>query len=427
MAAAGTPLTIDPAEALSPAAYGAHADRLLARLCARAWTVVPELTERLRVAGFGPERWPDRETLPRVAILHKLDIPVRQRAEPPLGGLAPSNRPPQALFFSAGGIVEPDMPAAEARLADIMRAAGFGSGDVVLNGFSYHLTPAGWLFHRALVAAGCTVLPGGTHNADVLYDYMVRTRATGFVGISSHLKVILDRAVQDGRDPRRELALSKALAGAEPMAGPIRRELAQQFGVAARDIYGAAEVGIVGFECEHGAGLHLHPTALVELVDPVSGERSQDGEPGHIVLTVDTPEYPMLRFGTGDLGTVSHELCGCGRRSPRVTALLGRVGASARVRGMLVHEAQVREALAAHPAIAGGIVEVGRRDGRDTLTATIAAPAASREAAIAAFAERFAARCRLNLDRVDGTDALPAGPPIRDLRFVSGPGGGGAP
>lgn len=419
MAAAQT-LLIDPAEALAPAAYGGHADALIQRLCAQAWTKVPELTERLRAAGFGPGGWPTSETLSRIAILHKLDIPARQKADPPLGGLAPVDRTPQALFFSAGGIAEPDMPAAEARLADIMRAAGFGPGDVVLNGFSYHLTPAGVLFHRALVLAGCTVLPGGTHNAEMLYDYMVRTRATGFVGISSHLKVILDRAVQDGRDPRRELALTKALAGAEPVAGPIRRHLAEQFGIASRDIYGTAEVGIIASECGEGTGLHLHPTALVEVVDPQNGAAVGDGEPGHIVLTVDTPEYPMLRLGTGDLGTVSRAPCACGRRSPRITALLGRVGASARVRGMLLHEAQVREALAAHPAIAGGVVEVDRADGRDTLTATIAAPSADRAAAIQAFTERFSARCRLNLDCVDGVDTLPAGPPIRDRRFREG-------
>ncbi len=410
------------AERLGPLERLAHADALLRDLCEGAWQRADNLTARLREAGFAPGNWPTWESLARLPILHKSEIPELQRRAPLLGGLGASDRGRiHSLFFSPGGILEPDMPTAEARLAAIVTGLGFGPEDVVLNCFSYHLTPAGLLFHNALRLAGCLVLPGGTHNAEALFELMRRTGATGFAGVSSHLKLILDQAERDGRDVHADLRLRKAVAGAEPFSGPIRKELADRYAIRAFDIYGTAEVGIVAFECGEDSGLHLHPDALAEVTDPETGERLPDGRAGHLLITARNPEYPMVRLGTGDLATVSNERCRCGRTTTRITSILGRVGASARVRGMLVHEAEVRDALRAHTSIVTGRIEVSRADGRDAVTAVLELRGEDAAEAIAAFAKRFAAKCRITLDRVErSAGPLGSGPLISDLRAPAG-------
>ncbi len=357
---------------------------------------MPEAAERLRRAGFGPGRWPDGEDMTRVAVLGKPALAAAQHAAPPL---AMGDVAGNCLFLSTGGTMEPDLPAAERRLAAFMRGCGLGAGDVVINGFSYHLTPAGLLFHNALLLAGCRVLPCGPQNTDATLELARRSGASGFVGIAGHLRILLTRAAELGEAPR----LRVALAGGEPFGAPLRAELTARFGVACFDYYGTADVGVVAGGSD--GALALFDGVIAEIVDPANGCRLPAGEAGQLVLSVDNPDYPMLRLATGDLATLSND----GRS---IRALLGRVDASARVRGLLLHEGAVREALAVHPAIAGGWIEVTRPDGRDRLTAFLVTDS---EAASAAFAARFAALCRLTLDAILPA-GVAAGPAVRDCR-----------
>jgi len=385
-------------------------DAVIARICARAWSGSAPTVARLRDAGFGPDRWPDWAGLASVAPLDKRDIPALQRAAPPLGGLDAPREGAGCLFLSAGGFMEPDMPAAEARLADFFRASGLNADDVVLNGFSYHLTPAGLLFHNALLRVGCRVLPGGPQNTEQVLELAHRGRATAFTGISGHLKFLVDRAMQTGLRIGEAIPLRIAFAGGEPFGGPIREELTTRFGIACFDYYGTADLGVVAGERADAEGLELLPGVVAEVLDIATGARLPDGETGHLVLSVDNPNYPMLRLATGDLAALAP---GAPRR---MLGPFGRVDASARVRGLLLHEAQVRRALAAHPAISAGYVEVSRVDGRDLLAAALVIAAdGAFPAADAAFRARFPELCRLSLDSVHQV-AEAAGPLVRDLR-----------
>ncbi len=382
----------------------------VAALCEGAWTRCAPLRERLSGAGFGPGRWPNWEQLARVPILDKRSLHPQQEAVPPLGALAPEGLAPEVLFFSPGGICEPYLPSAERRLATAMSALGFGPGDVVLNGFNYHFTPAGLLFHGALRRAGCTVLAAGPHNTDTSVVFARHAAANGFVGISSHLKQITDRARQGGLGvgPGRELPLARALAGGEPYGSPIRQELAG-LGVQCHDVYGSGDLGIVAVECGTPFVLRLLEGVLAEVVDPASGVRLAAGEVGHLLLTVNNPEYPLVRFGTGDLA----RLPGDGRLE-----IVGRLDASARVRGMLLYPAQVQAAVAAHPAIATAFVLVDRKDDRDVLEAVLLVrDEGARAEAEKAFAARFHETGRLSIDRFVAPGTAPAdGPAVRDLR-----------
>lgn len=378
----------------------ARAD-LVARLCERAWQRIPNITDRLKAAGFEPGRWPGAESLRRVALLPKESIASIQAMDPPFGGLrGPGMRRPRSLFCSPGQLFEPDMPSAAARLGRLLRARGFDAGDVVLNGFNYHMTPAGMLFHEALAGIGCTVIPAGPHNTDALVDILVRSRATAYVGIAAHLKLVLDRFLELGHGPQ-QLHLRKAMAGGEPGAEKTRMAIRQAHDIDAFDAYGTAEVGIIAVEGRDRPGLAVDHEVIVEVVDPITCECVESGCEGQVVLTVDDPDYPMLRLGTGDLGRVD------GADGEERLFLLGRVGASARVRGMLLHEAQVRSCLDAHPAIEALQVRIERHGARDEVTGVLqAAPDAFAQAS-SALSARFAGLCRLRLDRVEA-----AGKPI---------------
>lgn len=397
-------------------------DGVVARVCAGAWRRSDNVTARLVEAGFGDGRWPGFEQLAAVPLLHKKDLHARQEAAPPLGGLAGCTPEEiDTLFYSPGGIAEPRMPSAEARLAQGLAAMGFGPGDRVLNGFSYHFTPAGLLFHFALRALACTVLPVGPQNGEAAVELAARARATGFVGITSHLKRLVRLAEEDGHSvgPGNDIPLKVAAAGAEPFGAEIRWELHEGYGIAGYDIYGSGDLGIVAAERPDAEGLVLLDGVVAEVLDPESGVRLPDGTPGHLVLTVDNPAYPLLRFGTGDISIILPEPAPDDRQ--RIAGVLDRIDDALRVRGMLLYGAQVAEALKAHPAIEAGWVEVTRAEGRDGLAAylTVSDDTARGEAE-RTFAERFQALCRLRLDSVHPVD-IEAAPkrPLVDRRKVA--------
>lgn len=393
--------------------------RQIAHLCASAWECVPEMTRRLSAAGFGPDNWPDWESLVQVPLLRKSSLAGLQTAQPPLGGLASEPRHGgQALYMSPGGILEPHLATAEVRLADLLYAAGIRSDDIVLNGFNYHFTPAGLLFHGALSRLGATCLPGGPQNTELLIQFMVRTRATGFVGIGSHLKLLIDQAEAQGLRVGKDIPLRIALVGAEPNADTLRGELRERYGIHCFDLYGTADVGLVAGDCSARDGLHVHPDVLVEIVDPVRRQRLPEGEVGELVMTVNNPEYPMLRYATGDLCSLLPGPCTCGNPQPRISRIMGRADQSARVRGMLLYEHEIRSVVARFPAIEKCQVELTREASRDIVSALLKVSGAWNESQQEAFEQAFKQKCRLRLDELRFTDDPEAfqGSVLRDQR-----------
>lgn len=377
-------------------------DALLARLVQRHMDRVVDLGERVRAAGFDATRVPTWDTLSAIAPRAKADLAQLQRERSDYGGLAPAGLRPIATFWSPGGLAEPHVGAHVERLASLLVKAGFCTGDRVANGFAYHLTPAGLLVHEALVRIGVTVLPIGPQHTVQAAEFLAMSGATGFVGIAAHLKTLLTAIdALPAELPRPPLA--RALAGAEPFGDAIRREIEQRWGIACFDFYGTAEAGIVALECDAHAGLHLHPEVMVELAEPGSSIRA-DGPVGELLLTADADELPLLRFATGDLARLDETPCRCGCPTLRLT-ILGRVGASARVRGMLLHASQLR-AFAASAGLQACRVALTRSGGRDHISLHVAASTALDEAAIG---DAFRSHCRLRADRISTDLALAVG------------------
>jgi phenylacetate-CoA ligase len=322
----------------------------------------------MEAAGLRPADLGTLEGLDRLPVIRKAAMPDLQKADPPFGGFCTSKAEDlQWVFVSPGPIYEPFERGARSpwRTEVSCFAGGFRPGDVVVNTFLYHLTPAAHLIDRGLALLGCTVVPTGPGNTDVQVKTILDLRATGYVGTPSFLVTLLKHAADRGVG---KLPLEVAHVGAEALPESLRRAFEEEHGILTRQSFGTADLGIVAYECREAAGMHLSEDAVFEICDPQTGAPLPTGEVGEIVCTVNHRTYPMIRFATGDLSLVTEAPCLCGRTSPRMLGWRGRADEVTKVRGMFVHPRQADEVAARFPGVSRYQVVVTRRDHQDELT-----------------------------------------------------------
>jgi len=359
----------DALETRDPAEREASLMAALPGLVAAAKEGAPAYRERL--AEVRPEDIIDRRALVDLPVTRKSELVELQRQHPPFGGFAAV--PPAAVarvFASPGPIYE-----LEARRPDFFRmaralyAAGIRAGDLVHNTFSYHLTPAGAMVESAALAIGCPVIPAGIGNTEQQLSAIADLRPVAYIGTPSFLKILLDRAAEQGSDIG---SLRKAMVGAEAFPAVLRTEF-QARGIKALQCYGTADLGLIAYEsfapdgsvCE---GMVLDEGIIVELVHPGTGEPVPPGEVGEVVVTTLTPEYPLIRFATGDLSAQLEGRSPCGRTNHRIRGWLGRADQSVKVRGMFVHPVQVAEIVRRHKSIIRARLVVDRPQSADQMT-----------------------------------------------------------
>jgi phenylacetate-CoA ligase len=390
--------------------------RAVRELMAGAWQGAPGFVSRLAAAGVAPETLRGPDDLPRFPVLRKSDLPRLQAADPPFGGLlAVPVGSLKRLFASPGPIYEPEGEGPSYyRWERTMRACGFGAGDVVLNCFAYHLTPAGAMFEEGAHALGAVVIPGGIGNSELQVAVAAHYRANAYIGLPSYLTVLLEQAAKSGA----RLAIERALVLAEKLPESLRREFQERHGIHVRQGYGTAEVGAIAYECDAARGFHLDPDVLVEIVDPQTGRPVEPGTPGEVVCTPLNPVYALLRFATGDLAALDTAPCPCGRTTHRLTAILGRVDQSTKVRGLFLHPSQLQEALAGFPAVARFRAAVVRERAMDDLVVEVVAAAELAPETLRAIAARVKETTKLGAKVVQLVPgAIPEGaPPIDDRR-----------
>jgi phenylacetate-CoA ligase len=340
----------------------------LRALVAHAWRRAPGFRRRVEAAGLAPARLRTPEALARLPVLKKSAMPDLQRADPPFGGFC--TIPPRDLhwvFVSPGPIYEPfarrEFSPWRTEVSGF--AGGFRPGDVVVDTFLYHLTPAAHLIDRGLALLGCTVVPTGPGNTEVQVKTILDLRATGYVGTPSFLMAILKQASERGVG---RLPLEVAHVGAEALPPSLRRAFEDDHGILTRQSFGTADLGIVAYECREADGMHVMEDVILEICDPETGAPLPAGETGEMVCTVNHRAYPMIRFGTGDLSVVTEAPCPCGRTSPRMLGWRGRADEMTKVRGMFIHPRQADEVVRRVPGIARGQVVVTRHEHQDVLT-----------------------------------------------------------
>ncbi len=312
---------------------------LLARLpdVLRKAMAAPAYAERL--AGIDPAEITSRAALARLPLLRKSDLPALHKAALPFGGLvagAPGSF--GRLYTSPGPIFEPEAIHADPwRGARALFAAGFRPGDVVLNTFSYHLTPGGFIFDASARALGCAVIPAGPGNTEAQFELIEAYRPVGYSGTPDFLKILLDAADKAGRDVS---SIKRALVSGAAFPKSLQDEMRAR-GIEAYQAFGTADLGLIAFETSARDGMVVNEDLIMEIVQPGTGDPVAEGEIGEIVVTSLDLEHPWIRLAIGDLTAALPGPSPCGRSNMRIKGWMGRADQTTKVKGMFVRPEQI--------------------------------------------------------------------------------------
>jgi phenylacetate-CoA ligase len=324
----------------------------------------PSYVERLK--GVDPARITSRSALATLPVLRKSELPALHKAAPPFGGFVAS--PPGAygrLFTSPGPIFEPEGAHADPwRGARALYAAGFRKGDVVLNTFSYHLTPGGFIFDTSARALGCAVIPAGPGNTEAQFELIEAYSPVGYCGTPDFLKILLDAAKDTGRNVS---SIGRAVVSGAAFPKSLQEEIKAR-GIDAYQSFGTADLGLIAFETAGREGMVVNEDLILEIVRPGTGDPVADGEVGEVVVTTLDPDHPWIRLAIGDLTAALPGASPCGRTNMRIKGWMGRADQTTKVKGMFVRPEQIAEIARRHPELARLRLVVARENEQDTMT-----------------------------------------------------------
>ncbi|MGR3372106.1 phenylacetate--CoA ligase family protein [Pseudooceanicola nanhaiensis] len=323
------------------------------------------------LAEVDPAAVSSAEALARLPVLRKSDLVAAQKARAPFGGLTALPVAGFAhVFQSPGPIYEPGGAGHDWwRMGRFLHACGIGRGDIVQNCFGYHLTPAGMIFENGARAVGATVLPAGTGQTELQAQAAHDIGTTAYAGTPDYLKVILDKAEEMGLP----LGISRAAVGGGALFPSLRQEYADR-GITCLQSYATADLGNIAYESPAMEGMIVDEGVIVEIVTPGTGDPVPPGEVGEVVVTTLNPDYPLIRFATGDLSAVMEGSSPCGRTNMRIKGWMGRADQTTKIKGMFVRPEQVAALVAKHDEISKARV-IAERDGEmDVMIVRIESP-----------------------------------------------------
>lgn len=357
-------------ETMTAAERRRYLNKKLKQIVAYAYDQAPAFKKKMdRARAKAPDITTVKD-LERLAITEKTDLIGMQKKSPPFGGW--NGVPAESLrriFVSPGPIYEPgERHYDDTRWAQGLFAGGFRAGDIAQVTFSYHLVPFAFMLDESLHLLGCRTVPSGVGNTELQIQTMKDLKVTGFLGTPSFLHTILQRSKELGLNPKKDLNLKTAFVAAEMLPESLRDSIESELGIIIRQSYGTADIGCLGYECIEKNGMHFPDDCLVEIVDPQTGKQLGPGEVGEVVGTCFNKVYPLIRFGTGDLSYYSDEPCPCGRTTPRLIKIVGRVDQVTKVKGMFIHPGQVDAVAAKFSEICACQVVVTREGHQDRMT-----------------------------------------------------------
>ena len=396
----------DELETMPPKVREEYQNQRLAETLEHAYRNAPAAKEIFKKAHLSPDQIGSIKDLEKLPITRKTDLIELQKKKPPYGGLlALTPEEVERIFITPGPIYEPHQIEEIKWFAKAFWAAGFKKGDVVINSFTYHMSPAGILFHEAIRDCGATAIAMGTGNTDIQIQTMQTLKVSGFVGTPSFLITLIKRAEEMGYNFRQDFALKKAWFTGEMLPPSLRKTLEEKYQILTAQAYAVTEPGgAIAYECLKKSGMHLMDEYIVEIVNPETGKQLEAGEIGEIVVTpIHNKVWGLIRFGTGDLSSYTTEPCPCGRTSSRLTGIVGRTSDAVKVRGMFVISREVEQLFLGFAEILRFQMVVGRKAERDELTlkAELKDETIDKSKLANELIKRFQDRCRLRIDRID--------------------------
>ncbi|HWE19624.1 MAG TPA: AMP-binding protein [Hyphomicrobiaceae bacterium] len=337
---------------------------LLPDLIRNAIAAAPGWADQLN--GIDPAAVTSRAALSLLPVLRKSGLHALQARRPPFGGFATTPVGEVArVFMSPGPIFEPEGRGEDWwRAARALYAAGVRKGDIVHNTFAYHLTPGGWILDSGARAIGCAVIAAGPGNTEQQIEAIQALKPSVYVGVPDYLKILLDKARETGKDAT---SFKKALVGGAALFPSLRSEYKQR-GVTTFQMYATADLGIIAYESPALDSMIVDEGVIVEIVRPGTGDPVPPGEVGEVVVTSFNRDYPMIRFGTGDLSAVLPGISPCGRTNMRIRGWLGRADQTTKVKGLFVHPEQVAEVAKRHAGVGRVRLVVARAGEQDIMT-----------------------------------------------------------
>lgn len=315
--------------------------------------------------GIDPKSVSTREALATLPVTRKSELLELQKGSRPFGGFAAVDwgKECRRVFASPGPLYEPEAARPDYyRLARALFAAGFREGDLVQNTFSYHFTPAGSMMETAAHAIGCTVFPAGVGQTEQQVAAMADLKPNAYTGTPSFLRIILDKADELGVKP----TFTKAFVSGEAFPPSVRETFSAR-GIGASQAYATADVGLIAYETQAGEGMVVDEDVILEIVRPGTGEPVAAGEVGEVVVTTLNPDYPLIRFGTGDLSAIMPGTSPCGRTNVRIKGWMGRADQTTKVKGMFVHPGQIAAVVKRHPEVTRARLVVDNPDMTDRM------------------------------------------------------------
>ena len=344
--------------------------------------------------GVNPSSITSVEALARLPVLRKSDLGRAQAGAAPFGGL--TTRPASGfahIFQSPGPIYEPGGTEHDWwRMGRFLHACGIGRGDIVQNCFGYHLTPAGMIFESGARAVGAAVLPAGTGQTELQVTASRDVGVTAYAGTPDYLKVILDKADEMGVT----LAITRAAVGGGALFPSLRKEYADR-GILWLQCYATADLGNIAYESAAQEGMIVDEGVIVEIVTPGTGNPVAPGQVGEVVVTTLNPDYPLIRFATGDLSAVMEGISPCGRTNTRIKGWMGRADQTTKIKGMFVRPEQVAQLVAKHAEISRARVIASREGEMDVMTVQIEAAGGSADAYASSVAEVLKLKGKIEL------------------------------
>ncbi|MEN3292779.1 MAG: hypothetical protein V7642_2032 [Burkholderiales bacterium] len=312
-----------------------------------------------------------RTALAQLPVTRKSDLKSLQQTDAPFGGLVTTPmRRLSHLFMSPGPIFDPEGRAQDWwRFARPMAAVGLRAGHIVQNCFSYHFTPAAFMVEGGAARLGCAVIPAGTGQTEMQVQAMLELKPDAYIGTPSFLKIIIEKAREMGADIS---SVQRAIVSAEALPPSLRKWLQDNGVPHVLQVYGSADVGNIAYESETAGrlnpGMILDEELILEIVRPGTGDPVAEGEVGEVVVTSFNPDYPLIRFGTGDLSAVLPGVSPCGRTNTRIKGWMGRADQTTKVRAMFVHPSQVADIVRRHPEILKARLVVTGEMANDVMT-----------------------------------------------------------
>ena len=326
------------------------------------------------LSGVDASRITSREALSKLPVTRKSELLDRQKAARTqsgglemFGGFSTLVRGAKMLrvFASPGPIYEPDGVGPDYwRGARGLYAAGFRSGDLVHNAFSYHMTPGAFIMESAAHAIGCTVFPAGVGQTEQQLEAIADLKPSAYLGTPSFLRILVEKATETGSDIS---SLKKGLVGGEAFV-PSLRDWFTERGLNVYQSYATADLGLIAYETSAREGLVLDEGVIVEIVRPGTGDTVAAGEVGEMLVTTLNPSYPLIRFATGDLSALLPGHCPTGRTNTRIKGWMGRADQTTKIRGMFVHPKQVDDIVKRFPEVAKARLVVAGEMGNDSMT-----------------------------------------------------------